>query len=342
MAVHRVHVMPESQPTPERVFAAAHAYQTSNALKTAVELDLFTAIHEGADTAATLADRLKSTERRVRILCDFLVTDGFLSKRDSTYSLAPDAVAFLVKSSPAYLGDTLRFLLGAGVLAYHEQLTNVMRNGITQDQSSVAPNNELWVEFARNMAPLMRMPAEMMAERLGADSGEPWKVLDIAAGHGTFGIAIARRNPQAEIHAVDWDAVLNVARENATLAGVSSRYWTIPGSAFDVDFGGPYDVALLTNFLHHFDFDTNVALIRKVRAALKPTGRVATLEFVPNEDRVSPPVPARFAMHMLADTAGGEAYPFSELRAMFEAGGFSRNELVSLQSSPQTLIVSSI
>jgi 2-polyprenyl-3-methyl-5-hydroxy-6-metoxy-1,4-benzoquinol methylase len=134
------------------------------------------------------------------------------------------------------------------------------------------------------------------------------RVLDIAAGHGLFGIEIAKQNPQAHVTGLDWAPVLRVALKNAEKAGVKERYNMLPGSAFEVEFGGPYDAVLLTNFLHHFDKPTNVGLLKKVRAALKPGGRAATLEFVPNEDRVSPPMPAAFAMTMLASTADGDAY----------------------------------
>jgi SAM-dependent methyltransferase len=104
---------------------------------------------------------------------------------------------------------------------------------------------------------------------------------------------------------------------------VQDRYELLPGSAFDVDFGGPYDAVLLTNFLHHFDDLTCVNLLKKVHGALRPGGHAATLEFVPNEDRVSPPMPAAFAMTMLTSTASGDAYPLSELTRMYSQAGFS-------------------
>src|SRR6185312_5028293 len=107
--------------------------------------------------------------------------------------------------------------------------------------------------------------------------------------HGLFGISFAKNNPQAEIHAVDWKAVLEVARENAQQATVADRYHTIEGSAFDVEFGIGYDLVLITNFLHHFDPPTNETLLRKVHAALAEGGRAVTLEFIPNDDRISPP-----------------------------------------------------
>jgi 2-polyprenyl-3-methyl-5-hydroxy-6-metoxy-1,4-benzoquinol methylase len=177
------------------------------------------------------------------------------------------------------------------------------------------------------MAPMMRQPAAVMAAVLHADAHTPWKVLDIAAGHGLFGITLAQRNPNAEIVAVDWPNVLEVATGNAQAAGVATRYRTIPGSAFAVEYGTGYDLALVTNFLHHFDPSTGVQLLRKVHAALAPEGRAVILELVPNDDRVTPPLAAMFALTMLATTPHGEAYPFSEYRRMLKDAGFSGSEL---------------
>jgi 2-polyprenyl-3-methyl-5-hydroxy-6-metoxy-1,4-benzoquinol methylase len=164
------------------------------------------------------------------------------------------------------------------------------------------------------------------------------RVLDIAAGHGLFGIEIAKQNPQAQIVALDWARVLDVAYENARHAGVADRYKLLPGSAFEVDFGGLYDVVLLTNFLHHFDAPTCVGLLRKVRAALKPHGISATLDFVPNEDRVTPPMAAAFGLTMLISTPAGDVYTFRELEAMHRAVGFRRVEQHPIPDSPHTVI----
>ena len=147
-------------------------------------------------------------------------------------------------------------------------------------------------------------------------------MLDIAAGHGIFGITIAQRNPQATVVAVDWPRVLTVATENAVALGVAARHTTVPGDAFTVDWGTGYDVALVTNFLHHFDIATCTAFLGKVHNALNKGGRVVVLEFVPNEDRVSPSFPAAFALSMLAETGSGDAYTMAELKSMSEAAGF--------------------
>jgi ubiquinone/menaquinone biosynthesis C-methylase UbiE len=189
------------------------------------------------------------------------------------------------------------------------------------------------------MVAMMRPASWEIAAAVAGD--QECSVLDIAAGHGLFGIAIAKQNPRARITALDWKDVLAIAKSNAEREDVGDRYSLLAGDAFTVDYGGPYDLALLTNFLHHFDVPTCEKLLRKVRSALKPGGRCVTLEFVPNEDRVSPPVPASFALVMLGGTPAGDAYTFAELDSMLRNAGFTHNEAMPLTHSPQTVIISS-
>jgi 2-polyprenyl-3-methyl-5-hydroxy-6-metoxy-1,4-benzoquinol methylase len=188
------------------------------------------------------------------------------------------------------------------------------------------------------MAPMMAPVAGPLGGVVLHHRSGPMRVLDIAAGHGLFGIEIAKQNPESQIVALDWPRVLAVAQENARKAGVAERFELLPGSAFDVEFGGPYDAVLLTNFLHHFDWPTCVSLLTKVRAAMKPGGVCATLEFVPNDDRVSPPMPAAFALIMLATTAAGDAYTFHELEAMHREAGFGQIHAHPVERSPHTVV----
>ena len=79
-----------AMPSAEIVFDTLFAYQRSAALKSAIELDVFTAIDTGDGTAAAIATRCGASERGVRILCDYLATIGLLAKSDSTYHLPPE------------------------------------------------------------------------------------------------------------------------------------------------------------------------------------------------------------------------------------------------------------
>ncbi len=332
----------QTQPSPERFFEIANSYQRTAALKAAVELDLFTAVGEGNRDARSVAARCGASERGARILCDYLVVAGLLTKEGDSYALTQDSAAFLDRRSPAYMGGTLEFLLAPTLLAGFEDLAGAVRKGGTTapQGGTVSAENPIWVKFARAMAPMAAPAAEALASLVGEGRGGRLKVLDIAAGHGLYGIAFARRNPEAEVVALDWPAVLEVAKENARRAGAEGRYSTIEGDAFGADFGSGYDLVLLTNFLHHFDHETCVRLLRKVRAALADGGAAVTLEFVPNEDRVSPPVPAAFSLTMLAGTPGGDAYTLPELERMFADAGFSGSEARQLPASPQQVVIS--
>jgi 2-polyprenyl-3-methyl-5-hydroxy-6-metoxy-1,4-benzoquinol methylase len=328
-------------PNPALVMDALIAYQRTACMLAAVDLGLFTHIAKGANTTEELARACNASVRGIKALADFLVTDGFLEKNGQQYSLSPTAGVFLNKESPAYMGSVTRFMGAESLVSHFSDMAEAVRRGGPSDKGATSDENDIWVDFAKGMAPITVKPAEMMADALGAAEGRDWKVLDIAAGHGMFGISIAKKNPNAKVVALDWDKVLTVATKNAQRMGVADRHSTISGDAFSTPLGEGYDVVLLTNFLHHFSPAKNTELLRKIKAALKPDGRVATLEFVPNEDRVSPPWPARFSLTMLAATPEGDAYTFSELSKMLEDAGFSRNERIDLDPSPQTLIISS-
>ena len=327
--------------TPERIFETLNAYQRTAALKTAIELDVFSAIAAGDTTHASIAKRCEASERGIRILCDYLVINGFLLKNGPEYALADESAVFLTRRSPAYIGAAANFLALPEIMNLYRDLTAIVRAGtsLMGEQSTTAPDSSKWVEFARSMSGLQRITAAALAETLEASAAEKWKVLDVAAGHGMYGVTIAKQNPNAEIFALDWPEVLKVAHENAEAAGVAARHHHIPGSAFEVDFGKDYDIVLLTGFLHHFDPQTIDTILRKAHAALKPQGRVVTVEFVPNEDRVSPPAPAAFSMIMLGTTRAGDAYPYSEYDRMFRKAGFTINELRS-GPGPQSFIIS--
>jgi ubiquinone/menaquinone biosynthesis C-methylase UbiE len=330
------------QPSPQLFFQTINAHQHTEALKTAIELEVFTAIGEGNATVAEIAKRCEASEKGIRVLCDFLTTMEMLTKQGDRYALTLDSSVFLDKRSPAYLGGATEFLCSPMLTEGFKHMTEAVRKGGTaiEGEGTIGPDHPIWVNFARGMAGMMAMPAQLMAKLVDPNADRKLKILDIAAGHGLFGIAFANQNKEAEVTAVDWKAVLEVAKENAQKAGVGDRYSTIEGSAFEVEFGSGYDLVLLTNFLHHFDKPTCETLLRKVRAALADGGRAVTLEFVPNDDRVTPPEVAGFSLVMLVGTPSGDAYTFRELEQMFANAGFSHSTIHQLPPTFQQVVIS--
>lgn len=328
--------------TPEAFFQGITAYQVSAILKAGVELEVFTKIAQGNKTKEAIASACGASERGIRILCDALTALGHLTKNGDEYGLTEASATFLVKGLPTYIGGAADFLASDMIREGFDNFTEAVRTGTnaTNEGGTVSPDNPVWVKFARGMMGMMFPQAQAMAEIAALDPDREVRILDVAAGHGVFGIAMAKRFPKAQIFALDWANVLAVASEHAARFGVADRHHLIVGDAFSTDFQGTYDIVLLTNFLHHFDSETNESLLRKVRAALSEGGRAFTLEFVPNPDRVTPPMDALFSSVMLAGTPSGDAYTLNELESMMSKAGFSGSTAYKMPAMGQTLVVS--
>ncbi|HEV2096052.1 MAG TPA: methyltransferase [Chthoniobacterales bacterium] len=313
-------------PSPKLFFETLNAYERTAAIKAAIELDFFTAMAAGPVTAAELAGHCGAAERGARILADYLTILGFLTKSGQHYALTPDSAMFLNRKSPAYAGGMTQFLLSPELRRGYDDIAATVRKGGTaqSELGTIAPEHPIWLEFARGMAPMMRMPAQALADLVPLE-GTP-KVLDISASHGMWGMAFAQKHPRAQLVALDWAPVLKLTRENAERAGLADRFSTIAGDAFEVDLGSGYDVVLIPNFLHHFNKKDCVRFLKKVHAALREGGRVAIADFVPNPDRVSPPEAASFSFVMLAGTPEGDAYTLAEFEEMLAGAGFGAVE----------------
>lgn len=333
------------EPNPTLVFETLNAFQRTGALKAAIELQLFTKLSDGSRTAAQLAEACQASERGVRILCDYLTIIGFLEKSGDEYRQMPTSAAFLDENSPKYMGSVARFVASELVIATYHDVAGAVRKGGTllPEGGSTKLNYEPWIEFAESMGPMM-MPSALFIADLVATRFPTGKlrVLDIAASHGLFGLAIARKLPEAQIVAQDFEPVLEVAKRNTAAAGFNHCYSFLPGDVMSIDVGCNYDCILLTNFLHHFSEVACECLLKKLRATLNPGGVVISLEFVPNEDRITPATPATFALTMLLSTDHGDAYTFDDYQQMFRSAGFAKNEMIDVPRSPSRLIVSSV
>ncbi len=322
------------------VIDAAYAYQRTAALVAAVKLDIFTTIGSGMITAEELASRTAASTRGLRILCDFLTVIDLLKKNGSRYSLTQNAKIFLDGSSPFAMGSIVDFVAAPEMLElFFRDPTSYVRRGGSDGLSNIAPNHPVWIRFARAMAPLAAATAKRVASYVAALPDPPNTVLDIAAGHGLYGIEVARSLPDAFVTAVDSPGVLSVACANAKAAGIDERYRMLAGNALELEWGHNFDLILLSNFLHHFDAKTCAALLRKAKASLAIDGQALAVEFVPNDDRISPPLPAMFAFLMLASTPGGDAYTAAEFDEMGRHAGFRAATVRPLPPTPQTLII---
>jgi 2-polyprenyl-3-methyl-5-hydroxy-6-metoxy-1,4-benzoquinol methylase len=330
-------------PSPAKLTEHALAFHRTAALRAAVGLDVFTAIGEGYDTPAALAERCRAAEHGVRILCDYLVSLDLLARREGRYTPAPDAAAYLGRRSPAYIGDALDFIASDTILkAALGNPATVVRNGGTildGSEQLTAPDHEDWTTYARALAPMMARSADFLADLIASHDGTVRRILDIAAGPGQNGIALARRLPESQVTATDWANVLEVATGKAHAAGLGERWQALPGNSLEVELGGPYDVALIVRFLHLLSVEERETLLRRVHAALAPGGRVAILQLTLNDDRSSPPFAAMMNFSVLATTPAGELPTASELEALIRKAGFRRIEWYDVPDSDERIVI---
>jgi hypothetical protein len=322
------------------VYKTALAYQTTAALVAAVKLDIFSLVGAGSNTIDLLSSVTGASVRGLRILCDYLTVIDLLNKKDSIYDLTPQAKRYLDSSSSAAVSSSIDFFAAPEMISLLlNDPVSYVRQGGAVGLGNLSPDDPIWVRFAKAVVPFAAPAAKRVAVYVSALKERPRTILDIAAGHGLYGIEVARVCEDATVTAVDWDSVLSVARANAAKVGLDHRYITIPGSAFDVEWGRGFDLILVPNFLHHFSRDECITLLRKTRDSLSPKGQALIVEFVPNEDRVSPPLQAMFAFWMLASTPSGDAYTFNDLESMAFDAGFARITARALLPTPQTLVI---
>jgi len=313
------------------------AFQRAAALRAGVDLQVFDNLGGGPATAKQLAIHAGVPERGMRILCDYLTAAGLIEKSGAEYRHTPTSAVFLDRRSPASMAGMVPFIQSKKIMAGALGLTeSVRRGGTTLDEPLGGDEVAEWVTFARTMQPLVASAAAFMADVLMRGAA-PTKVLDVAASHGLFGFAVKERAPACELVALDYASVLEVTAEHAAARGMTLTL--LPGSALDVELGTGYDAVLVTNLFHHFSVAENVAMLRRFHAAMAPGGRMLVLEFIPNEDRVTPPIPAMFAVGMLSNTPDGDAYTMADYAKMLEAADFAKWEMLDVPQSPQRLIV---
>lgn len=329
------------QPSPALFFDTINAFHKSAALKAGIELDLFSAIGDTPATAAELGQRCSASPRGIRILADYLTILGFLTKNGERYVLTADSAFFLVRSSLAYCGSAGDFLQAPSIVESFAALTDAVRKGgtATTEQGTVSHENPIWEKFARAMGPMMVPCALGAAALVDLPQDRAARILDIAAGHGLYGITFAQKFANAHLVALDWPGVVKVAEENARAAGLAGRFSKIEGDAFTTGLGADYDIVLVPNFLHHFNSGDCVGFLRRVHEALRPGGRIVIVEFVPDADRVSPPPAAGFALVMLATTPEGDAYTFVEYAQMLAETGFKKPACHALHPTAQSAVI---
>lgn len=325
--------------TPERLMQMAWGYAPPLIVEAAVRHGVFDALDASPKTGAQLARKIRVSERGLAAILNALVGLGLLTRKGSRYALAPESATFLVSTRAPYYGEFFRHTT-EHLIPKWLQLRNVVRTG----RPAMAVNDEkegagFFADFVESLFPLSYPAANALGEHLELSKAQaPVNVLDIAAGSGVWGIALAKQSPHVNIAAVDWPLVLKITERLARRHGVGDRLIKMPGDLLKVNYGNGHHVATLGHILHSEGRDRSRQLLKKVFKALSPGGTIAIMEFMVNHDRSGPPIGLVFAVNMVVNTRAGDTFSFEEMSGWLREAGFRRPRLLEVPAvSPLVL-----
>jgi SAM-dependent methyltransferase len=289
----------------------------------------------GRDASAEeLASDLELRPAGAKLLLDGLAALGHVDVDGERYSLARSARRWLDPASDTYVGTFIEHCFD--YWGWWDNLEEVLRTGESFEIHEAGPDDPHWRRYIVGQFELARLSAPEVARSLKLGKA-PRRLLDVAGAHGWFSAELCRRHPGLEATVLDLPGSVAVGRELIAEAGMADRVRHVEGDMFESDLGGPYDGALLFNIVHHLSPEDNVRLLRRVRDALAPGGKVAVLDlFTPPAGRR--PDAAAFLGLFFHLTSGAGTYSPGELREWLAEAGFGEPRRVRIRRIPgQTL-----
>jgi ubiquinone/menaquinone biosynthesis C-methylase UbiE len=327
--------MNQTKPSPDKITRLATGGWACAALGAAVTHRVFTHVDQGARTPDEIARAAGLSPRGTRALLDALVSVGLLAVSLGRYENSPEAREYLVEGKPSYFGGFAKFT--ASELDKWARLAEVVKLGAPAEDINLV-ENPFWEELVLSIAPMSFTVAQAAAKRLRVAEAGPIAILDVGGGSGVYSVVLLKASPRANSTQLDWPNVNRVARSYVAGHGVADRFQTIDGDFHNVDFGtGRYDVAIYSHIAHGESPQANVAVFRKLRAALKEGGTLVVIDFVQADDRSGPPFALLFHVNMLVHTQEGATYRESEYRAWLGESGF-RDVAIEPTEGPASII----
>jgi SAM-dependent methyltransferase len=323
-------VTEQTSATPERIMQFAWSFAPPLAIEAAIRHKLFDVLARQPLDLAGLSHATGASPRGLAAIANLLVGLGLLLRGDAgRYALTPESEAFLVSGKPGFVGGLFRHMSGQ-LLPHWLRLTEIVGTGKPAISVNAAEDGAAFFgEFVEDIFPLSYPAARQLAAHLSlGDSTGPVSVLDLAAGSGVWGIALAQASKHVNVRAVDWPDVLPVTRRIAHRFGFGERFTLVAGDILEADLGGGHNIATLGQILHSEGAVRSRALLRRTHDALAPGGVVAIAEFLVDADRRGPPNGLIFAVNMLVNTEAGDTFSFDEIAGWLTEAGFVEPRLL--------------
>jgi len=332
----------QPQATPDRILQLLFGYAPPLIIQAGLANGVFDCLEDGPRYVVEVSAITGAPVRGLRAIMNAMVGIGLLSKdAEGRFSLASDSAAFLVSSKPGFLGGYVRHHTKQLIPEFLELDEIVQRGGLALPNSNEQIETEFFQEFVEALFPLAFPGALTLAEALGVDKARaPIRVLDLGAGSGVWGIALARKSAQVMVTAVDWPGIASITRAMAARFGVAERFRFVEGDLWEADFRRGYSVATLGHILHGQGGEANRRLLKKTFEALAPGGTIVIAEILVDGDRTGPVLPLLFAVNMFVNTEHGDTFSYEEIRVWLQDAGFEDVRALQIPG-PSPLILAS-
>ncbi|MCX6633079.1 MAG: methyltransferase [Candidatus Solibacter sp.] len=303
---------------PDDLTGLIRGFQESRAVLTALELDLFTAVGDGA-SAAQVATRLGTDPRATEMLLNALASLRLLLKREEIFHNSQAAARYFAAGSRDNARPAL--LHTAHLWQRWSTLTDCVRAGTAVARDEAARRGQDWTEaFIAAMHRNASERAPLVVRAAGAQNAR--RMLDVGGGSGAYSIAFVQANAALRADILDLAAVEPIARRHIEAAGVADRITIRTGDLRSGPLGEAYDLVFVSAICHMLSPEENLDLLRRCREALAPGGRVVIQDFILEPDKTAPRFAALFALNMLVGTRGGSSYSEPEYAGWLGEAGF--------------------
>ena len=303
---------------PDELNERIRGFQESRVILTALELDLFTAVGEGAG-AVEVAAVLHTDPRATEMLLNALASLRLLVKQDGSFHNSTAAARYFTAGSRDNARPAL--LHTAHLWQRWSTLTDCVRAGTAVAAGRRSP-------AAARTGPRPSSPPCTATPRNGRrwwcvrwvrrTSAACWTW---AAGRARIRLLSPRRTAALRADILDLATVEPIARRHIEAAGVTDRVGVRAGDLRVDQLGEGYDLVFVSAICHMLSAAENLDLLRRCREALAPGGRVVIQDFILEADKTAPRFAALFALNMLVGTRGGSSYSEPEYAGWLERGG---------------------
>lgn len=332
---------------PSYIMQTSTAFWPSKVLLTAVELDLFTALGNGPQTAEQLGNTLGLHPRGTYDFFDALVALKFLDRdgdgAKGKYSNTPETAAFLNKKSPTYIGG-LPEMLNSRLFGYWNNLGTALKTGKPQNEvksggksifEELYKNPDSLREFLDAMTGFQTANFTMLAQKF--DFSKYKSVSDVGGALALLSRIVAAHHQHLSFTSFDLPPVAPLAQKHIKEAGMDNRIKAIAGDFLKDDLPKA-DVVTMGNILHDWNLEHKKILIKKAYDALPKGGAFIAIENVIDDARRENAFGLMMSLNMLIEFGDAFDYTGADFRGWCSEAGFQRFELIAL-AGPTSAIV---